>query len=163
MLGLSIPGSPQKFLSGFPVLVTQRHATGTELLLDGVRPAGERLRLRGAEWAVYHPNAGTHLIASADGGDYERVELEVVEPPDVEPASITILPSDANISDLEGGRLEIGITAPIPLEDVPVRLRLVSADEPDTLSEGVIERLPARITGRSPLLRSLQTQLSSST
>ena len=160
LLGLSLPGSPQKFLSGFPVLVTQRHATGTELFLDGVRPASERLQLRGAEWAVYHPNAGTHLIASADGGDHERVEFEVVEPPDVEPASITILPSDANISDLEGGRLEIGITAPIPLEEVPVRLRLVSADEPDTLSEGVIERLPARITGRSPLLRALQTQLS---
>ena len=157
--GLPGPGSSDRFLACFPVLATQRSGACTELLLDGSAAPGELLRIRGIDWKALRPDVGLHVIEPADGGDLDRLEFEVVEPPDLEPASVKVLPGNANISDLEAGRLEIRIGAPLALEDVPIRIRIVSPNEPELASEGMIERLPATITGRSPLLNHIQTGL----
>lgn len=158
LLGLLMSGAQNNFLRGVPVLAAQRFTDRT-LLLDGVQPASETLRLQGDDWSVFVPGVGRHWVGPADGDDGDGIEFEVVEPPDLEPASISIFPANANISDLETGRLEIRITAPLSLEEVPVRLRLRSAEEPEVISEGIIDRLPARITGHSPLLEALRAQL----
>ena len=159
LIGLPGPGSSDRFLACFPVLATQRSGACTELLLDGSAAPGELLRIRGIDWKALRPDVGLHVIEPADGGDLDRLEFEVVEPPDLEPASVKVLPGNANISDLEAGRLEIRIGAPLALEDVPIRIRIVSPNEPELASEGMIERLPATITGRSPLLNHIQTGL----
>lgn len=158
LLGLLMSGAQNIFLRGIPVLAAQS-LTHRTLLLDGVQPASETLRLQEDDWSVFEPSVGRHWVGPADGDDHDRVEFEVVEPPDLEPASISIFPTSANISDLEAGRLEIRITAPLNLEEVPVRLRLRSAEVAEVISEGVIDRLPARITGHSPLIRALREQL----
>lgn len=159
LIGLPGPGSSDRFLACFPVLATQRSGACTELLLDGSAATGELLRIRGIDWKALRPDVGLHVIEPADGGDLDRLEFEVVEPPDLEPASVKVLPGNANISDLEAGRLEIRIGAPLALEGVPIRIRIVSPNEPELASEGMIERLPATITGRSPLLNHIQTGL----
>lgn len=158
LLGLLMPGAQHKFLSGIPVLAAQR-ATDLTLLLDDAQPASETLRIHGEEWALFEPGVGRHWVGTADGDDGDGVEFEVVESPDLDPASVNVFPANANISDLVSGRLEIRITAPLSLEDVPVRLRLRSADGPELISEGIIDRLPARISGHSPLIGSLRAQL----
>lgn len=159
LVGLPGPGSPGRFLACFPVLAAQRSGASVELLLDGSAASGEVLRIRGIDWTALRPDVGLHVIEPADGGDLDRLEFEVVEPPDLEPASVKVLPSNANISDLEAGRLEIRIGAPLTLEEVPIRVRVISPNEPELASEGVIERLPATITGRTPLLHHIQTGL----
>lgn len=159
LIGLPGPGSSDRFLACFPVLATQRIGACTELLLDGSAVPGELLRIRGIDWRALRPDIGLHVIEPADGGDLDRREFEVVEPPDLEPASVKVLPGNANISDLEAGRLEIRIGAPLALEDLPIRIRILSPNESELASEGMIERLPATITGRSPLLNHIQTGL----
>lgn len=159
LIGLPAPGASHRFIGSFPVLAALSGITDPELLLDGANPSHRTLRIGGVEWAVLQPEVGLHFIEPADGGELDRLEFEVIEPPDLEPATVTVLPANANVSDLEGGRLEIRITAPLALEAVPIRLRVISSDEPTLISEGVIERLPARITGRSPILQDIQTQL----
>lgn len=159
LLGLPAPGSSNRFLGGFPVLVAQRDVAGAELLLDGSVASGELLGIRGIEWKALRPGVGRHLIEPAEGRELDRLDFEVIEPPDVEPATVKLLPASANVSDLESGRLEIRVTAPLALEAVPIRLRVISPNELALVSEGVIERLPARITGRSPVLHQIQTQL----
>lgn len=159
LIGLPGPGSSDRFLACFPVLATQRSGACSELLLDGSAAPGELLRIRGIDWRALRPDVGLHVIEPADGGDLDRLEFEIVEPPDLEPASVKVLPGNANISDLEAGRLEIRISAPLALEGVPIRIRIVSPNEPALVSEGMIERLPATITGRSPLLNHIQTGL----
>jgi len=151
-------GAQNNFLRGVPVLAAQRFTDRT-LLLDGVQPASETLRLQGDDWSVFEPGVGRHRVGPAVGDDRDGIEFEVVEPPDLEPASIRIFPANANITDLEVGRLEIRITAPLNLEEVPVRLRLRSAEEPEVISEDIIDRLPARITGHSPLIGALREKL----
>jgi hypothetical protein len=159
LIGLPGPGSSDRFLTCFPVFATHRSGGCTELLLDGSPTPGELLRIRGIDWKALRPDVGLHVIEPADGGDLDRLEFEVVEPPDLEPAYVKVSPGNANISDLEAGRLEIRVGAPLALEDVPIRIRLVSPNEPELASEGIIERLPATITGRSPLLNHIQTGL----
>lgn len=158
LLGLLMPGAKNNFLRGVPVLAAQS-VTDPTLLLDGVQPASETLRLHGDDWAVFEPSVGRHWVGPADGDVHDGVEFEVVEPPDLEPASVSIFPANANISDLESGRLEIRIAAPLNLEEVPLRLRLRSAGGPEVISEGIIDRLPACITGHSPLIGALRAQL----
>ncbi|WP_372921971.1 hypothetical protein [Roseovarius sp.] len=158
LLGLPAPGSPRRFLRGFPVLATQR-GTSVELLLDGSAASGEVLRIHGMDWKALRSDVGQHLIEPADGRELDRLEFEVIEPPDLEPAAVKVLPANADVSDLEAGRLEIRITAPLALEEVPIRIRIISPNEPALASEGVIERLPTKITGRSPLIHDIQTQL----
>jgi hypothetical protein len=159
LLGLPAPGSPRRFLGGFPVLAAQRNGASAELLLDGSAASGEVLRIHGVDWKALRADVGLHLIEPADGRDLDRLEFEVIEPPDLEPAAVTLLPANADVSDLEAGRLEIRITAPLALEEVPIRIRVILPNESTLASEGVIERLPATITGRSPLLHHIQTRL----
>ncbi|MCA1791489.1 MAG: hypothetical protein LC667_17070 [Thioalkalivibrio sp.] len=158
LLGLPAPGSPRRFLGGFPVLATQR-GTSVELLLDGSAASGEVLRIHGMDWKALRSDIGLHLIEPADGRELDRLEFEVIEPPDLEPAAVKVLPANADVSDLEAGRLEIRIAAPLALEKVPIRIRIISPNEPALASEGVIERLPTKITGRSPLIHDIQMQL----
>jgi hypothetical protein len=157
--GIPAPGSSNRFLGDFPVLVARRGVAGAELLLDGAVTSGELLSIRGMDWEAIRPDVGRHLIEPAGGRELDRLEFEVIEPPDVEPATVKILPANANVSDLAAGRLEIRMTAPLALENVSIRIRVISPNEPALVSEGVIERLPARITGRSPVLHDIQTKL----
>lgn len=159
LIGLPAPGSSNRFLGGFPVLATHRGVASTEVLLDGSIASGEVLSIRGVDWKALRPDIGRHLTEPADGRELERLEFEVIEPPDVEPASVKVFPTNANVSDLEAGYLEIRITAPLALEAVPIRLRAISPNGSTLVSQGVIERLPATITGRSPVLQEIQTQL----
>ncbi|WP_146256165.1 hypothetical protein [Aestuariivirga litoralis] len=159
LLGLPAPGFSNRFLSTFPVLVTRRVPTSSELLIDGSRASGEILNICGVQWKALRPEVGRHLIELSEGRELDRLEFEVIEPPDVEPAAIKVIPENANVSDLESGELEIRVTAPLALESVPIRIRVVSPSGPTFVSEGVIERLPARITGRSPVLYAIQSKL----
>jgi len=159
LTGMPAPASSDRFLSGFPVLVTQRGAAVDELLLDGSPVSGEILSIRGVRWKTLPTVVGRHLIEPAGGQESDGLEFEVIEPPDVEPARVQILPVNANVSDLEAGNLQIRITAPLPLEAVPIRIRVVAPGETALVASGVIERLPTTITGRSQLLCEIQDKL----
>lgn len=158
-LGMIAPGSTQTFMAGFPVLVRERGVDDADLLLDGLEAQGEVLTLRGVQWKALRAKVGRHTIEPADGREYDRLEFEIIEPADVEPAAVKVFPAHANASDLEAGQLEIRVTAPLALEAVPIRIKVSLPNEPVISSESVIERLPARITGRSPILHAIQTKL----
>lgn len=157
--GLPAPGAASRFIDEFPVLVSQRGVADAEFLLDGAVTSGDPVSIGGTDWKAIRPDVGLHLIEPAEGRELDRLEFEVVEPPDIEPAMVKLLPTNANVSDLETGRLEIRVTAPLALEAVPIRIRVVSPNEPALVAQGVIDRLPARLTGRSPLLHEIQTKL----
>ena len=158
VLGLPMSGAQSRFAADFPILVAPRHADLVPLL-DGSQPAFGSLHLRGVTWAMFQPSAGEHWVAPADADDHEKLELHVIEPPDVEPASVTILPAEANMVDLADGTLEIRITAPLALEELRIRLRVSSSNQPNILVEDIVDRLPARINGRTPLMQALRSQL----
>lgn len=158
VFGLPMPGTQSRFATGFPVLVASRRA-GLVPLLDGTQPALTSIRRRGIDWAVFRPGAGEHWVGPADADLHERTAFQAMDPPDVEAASITALPAGATMADLESGGLEIRITAPLSLEAVPVRLILLAADQPHIQAESIIDRLPTRITGRTPLMQALRSQL----
>lgn len=157
--GLPAPGASSSFIDDFPVLVSQRGVADAGFLLDGAVTSGDPLSIGGTDWKAIRPDVGLHLIEPAEGRELDRLEFEVVEPPDIEPAMVKLLPANANVSDLETGRLEIRVTAPLALEAVPIRIRVISANEPALVAQGVIDRLPARLTGRSPVLHEIQTKL----
>ncbi|WP_156829274.1 hypothetical protein [Amorphus coralli] len=157
--GLPAPGASTRFIDDFPVLVSQRGVADAVFLLDGAVTSGDLLSIGGADWKAIRPVVGLHLIEPAEGRELDRLEFEVVEPPDIEPAMVKLLPANVNVSDLETGRLEIRVTAPLALEAVPIRIRVVSPNEPALVVQGVIDRLPARLTGRSPVLHEIQTKL----
>lgn len=159
LLGMTAPGSTHTFLGGFPVLVTARGIGDADLLLDGLGVSGEVVTLRGVRWRALRPNVGRHTIEPADGPEFDRIEFEIVDPADIEPAAVKMFPAHANASDLEAGQLEIRVTAPLALEGVPIRIKVNVPNEPFFSCEGLIERLPARITGRSPILNAIQTRL----
>ncbi len=159
LLGLQVPGSRDKFFAGFPILAKFKGVSSSQLLLDGSRSSVNEARIGDTEWAVFRPGLGAHRIELADGDQFDAHEFEVIDAPDTEPASIKILPSNADVSDLVGGRIEVRIAAPIPIDTVRIRIRLYSADEPMLMSEGVIDRLPCTLTGRSSLLQAIQAQL----
>lgn len=158
--GMSAGGGNGRFLNSFPVFAIQEGNSVHEFLLDGVQPAVEKFRFRSAEWAAFRPALGEHEFRKDDGNDNDNVKCVVIEPPDLEPATINVMPADVNIADLEQGRLGIKITAPLALEQLPIRLRLQSPDEADIISEDIIPRLPAYFTGRSPLLQTFQEKIS---
>ncbi len=161
LLGLPAAGSTNGFLSSFPVLAAQRGALSAELVLDGSVASGEALRIHDIDWQVLRPEVGIHRIQPAGGIELDLLEFEVIEPPDLEPAMVKVVPSNADVSDLEAGQLEISITAPLALEEVRLRISVISPNEPAITAKGMIERLPATITGRSPIIHDIQTQLAS--
>lgn len=158
IIGLPMPGSDARFAAGFPIMATP-HMEGVALQLDGKVPAAEASRSNGSDWEVFRPEPGRHKIGYQGADEAECVAFEVVEPADVEAASVRILPVDATVADLEGGRVEIRITSPVVLEDVPVRLKLEVTGRAEVLVEDRLERVPARIAGRSPIFESLLSQL----
>lgn len=157
--GLPAPGASSRFINNFPVLVSQRGVADAEFFLDGAAISGDPLSVGGTDWKAIRPDVGLHRIEPAEGRELDRLEFEVVEPPDIEPAMVKLLPADANVSDLETGQIEIRVTAPLALEAVPIRIRVVSSNDSVLVAQGMIERLPARITGRSPMLHEIQTKL----
>lgn len=161
LLGLPAAGSTNGFLSSFPVLAAQRGALSAELVLDGSVASGEALRIHDIDWQVLRPEVGIHRIQPAGGIELDLLEFEVIEPPDLEPAMVKVVPSNADVSDLEAGQLEISITAPLALEEVRLRISVISPNEPAITAQGMIERLPATITGRSPIIHDIQTHLAS--
>ncbi|MEY9770464.1 hypothetical protein ABIA14_002741 [Sinorhizobium fredii] len=158
LLGLPMSGMPGQFAAGFPVLATSGYDGKLPVLNDTVHSTG-RLRLASWDWAIFRPAAGTHVIGPEGAEDVERIHLQVLEAPDVEPAEITVHPRDATLTDLLDGTLEIRIKAPLALEAVAIRLRLTALGEPDIVSDGILERLPTYIAGRAPLLQALRTEL----
>lgn len=160
LLGLPVPGSAFTFCRGFPVFASLRGTASAVLLLDGTAATGRTTSIRGIEWTAFHPDIGRHGVEAVEGKERDRLEFEVIEPTEIDPAAVKILPHNANVSDLLSGHLEIRVTAPLPLESVRICIRVISADEPDIVATGALDRLPARLTGRSPVLREIQMQLS---
>ena len=158
VLGIPMPGGALSYSDHFPILVSAR-SHGLTPFLDGEIHPADWLELRGNKWAAFQPSPGEHTLSSPELDDGESILFEVVEPPDIEPAFISIQPPRATLRDLELGRLEIKISSPVALEQVPVCLRISSGDRQICIVKETIERLPHVIAGGSPPLRRLQTQL----
>ncbi|MCI2400825.1 hypothetical protein [Aliiroseovarius subalbicans] len=158
VLGIPMPGVTPSYSAQFPILVSARNHDSTPFL-DGEKHPANWLELRGKKWAAFQPSPGEHTLSSPELEDGDSILIEVVEPPDIEPASISIQPDKATLRDLELGRLEIKISSPIALEQVPVCLRILSGDQQISMAEDTVDRLPHIIAGGSPLLRRLQTQM----
>ncbi len=158
VLGIPMPGATPSYSAQFPILVSAR-SHGLTPFLDGEKHPANWLELRGNKWAVFQPSPGEHTFSSPELDDGDTILFEVVEPPDIEPASISIQPARATLRDLELGRLEIKISSPVALEQVPVCLRISSGDRQISIVEDTIERLPHVFAGGSPPLRRLKTQL----
>ncbi|WP_371225371.1 hypothetical protein [Roseovarius sp. 2305UL8-3] len=158
VLGIPMPGVTPSYSAQFPILVSARNH-GLTPILDGEKHPANWLELRGNKWAAFQPSPGEHMLSSPELDDGDSILIEVAEPPDIEPASISIQPDKATLRDLELGRLEIKISSPVALEQVPVCLRISSGDQQISIAEDTIDRLPHIIAGGSPLLRRLQTQL----
>ncbi len=161
ILGLPVPGAQTRFCTGFPILAGRRNGGAAPRLDDG-QPALHSVQLHDAEWFVFQPGEGEHWFTADDVEDEERIAFEVVEAPDIEPASIKIHPTKPTMSDLRTGQLEIRVNSPLALEEVPVCLRLVTAGQPDIVATDTIDRLPARIVGRSALFKPLLSALKDS-
>ena len=158
VLGIPMPGGTLSYSAHFPLLVSAR-SHGLTPFLDGEIHPADWLELRGNKWAAFQPSPGEHTLSSPELDDGDSILFEVVEPPDIEPAFISIQPPRATLRDLELGRLEIKISSPVALEQVPVCLRISSGDRQVCIVEETIKRLPHVIAGGSPPLRRLQTQL----
>ncbi|MGO7206154.1 hypothetical protein ACCT30_34205, partial [Rhizobium ruizarguesonis] len=156
--GLPMSGTGRQFATGFPILALMT-VNETALVLDQGAVALGHLKIDGCDWAVFEPEAGEHTIGPEDFDEASHMSFQMVDPPDIEAASISIHPGNATLTDLIEGMLEIRVRAPLPLENLHVRLRLVMAGEPDIVTEGAVERLPAHIAGRIPLLQDLKTSL----
>ncbi|TAW02669.1 hypothetical protein [Rhizobium ruizarguesonis] len=156
--GLPMSGTGRQFATGFPILALMT-VNETALVLDQGAVALGHLKIDGCDWAVFEPEAGEHTIGPEDFDEASHMSFQMVDPPDIEAASISIHPGSATLTDLIEGMLEIRVRAPLPLENLHVRLRLVMAGEPDIVTEGAVERLPAHIAGRIPLLQDLKTSL----
>lgn len=158
IIGMPMPGPQAQYASGFPILASPRH-TGLVTLLDGDELATDSIQLRGTPWDVFQPSVGEHWLAPADAAVPERAVFQVIEPPDIGPAVVSILPSGATMADLMNGTLEIKITAPLALEGVSYRLLVSVAGHTDINVEGTIDRLPARISGRTTVMQTLRFKI----
>ncbi len=158
VLGIPMPGVTPSYSAQFPILVSARNH-GLTPFLDGEKHPTNWLELHGKKWAAFQPSPGEHKLSSPDLDEDDSILIEVVEPPDIEPASISIQPARATLRDIELGRLEIKISSPVALEQIPVCLRISSGDRQISMVEDTIDRLPHVIAGSSPPLRRMQTQL----
>ncbi|WP_310621262.1 hypothetical protein [Flexibacterium corallicola] len=85
--------------------------------------------------------------------------LTVVDTSQDAAASIDLDPVRPSLEDFLNGNIAVTVSAPLPLEKVELELRLeVSSYSPVIVTE-VLERLPARLTGFSPLFRNAREQL----
>ncbi|PYE22640.1 hypothetical protein C8J32_11148 [Rhizobium sp. PP-CC-3A-592] len=156
--GLPMPGTGGKFATDFPVLAVVGF-DGAALVLDQITAAQGHLKIAGCDWAIFKPGAGEHTIGPQGYDVASHVPFEMVDPPDIEAASVSIHPVGATLTDFVEGTMEIRIRAPLPLENVRVQIRLVMAGEEDLVTESTVDRLPAHLAGRTPLLQVLKTSL----
>jgi hypothetical protein len=158
LLGLPMAGAGGHFATGFPLLA-RKTSNQTALVLDQNAAANDCLAIDGGEWAVFMPETGEHTVGPEGFEEASHLPFWMVDPPDIDAASIALHPGGATLADLMEGTLEIRIRAPLPLENVVVQIRLMVAGEEDLVSEDTLDRLPVHIAGRMPLLRDLRTSL----
>ncbi|MGF6157412.1 hypothetical protein M2267_002671 [Ensifer sp. KUDG1] len=156
--GLPMPGTGVQFSTGFPILALMAFDE-TVLVLDQKSAAQGHLEIAGFDWTVFEPEAGEHTIGPEGFDEASHTPFRMVDPPEIEAASISIHPKNATLTDLMDGTLEVRIRAPLPLENVHAQIKLVMAGEEDLVTEGNVDRLPAHIGGRMPLLQGLKTSL----
>lgn len=156
--GLPMPGTGAQFATGFPILALVAFDE-TALVLDQKTAAQGHLEIAGFDWTVFEPEAGEHTIGPEGFDEASHTPFRMVDPPDIEAASISIHPTNARLTDLLDGTLEVRIKAPLPLENIHAQIRLVMAGEEDLVTESNVDRLPAHIAGRMPLLQDLKTSL----
>ena len=157
VIGLPLPGTDSKFAAGFPVFVSGDSADASPKL-DGSIDSGSVMRVGDHCWSVFKPACGEHWIQEGETGDI-KIAFDVVELPDAETAEIALDPPRPTLADLESGSLSVRVSAPVALENVPVRLRLTAGGMPAITSEGVLERVPALIRGNSKILQELRSRL----
>lgn len=156
--GLPMAGAGGHFATGFPLLA-RKTFDQTALVIDQKAAATDFLTIDGCEWALFTPETGEHTVGPEGFDEASHLPFWMVDPPDIDAASITLHPAGATLTDLMEGTLEIRIRAPLPLQNVAVQIRLMVAGEEDLVSEDTIDRLPVHIAGRMPLLRDLRTSL----
>ncbi|WP_298089529.1 hypothetical protein [uncultured Sphingomonas sp.] len=157
VIGLPLPGTDSKFAAGFPVFVSGDSADASPKL-DGSIDSGSVMQVGDHRWSVFKPACGEHWIQEGETGDI-KIAFEVVELPEAETAEIALDPPRPTLADLESGSLSVRVSAPVALENVPVRLRLTAGGMPAITSEGVLERVPALIRGNSKILQELRSRL----
>lgn len=157
VIGLPLPGTDSKFAAGFPVFVSGDSADASPKL-DGSIDSGSVMQVGDHRWSVFKPAGGEHWIQEGETGDI-KIAFEVVELPEAETAEIALDPPRPTLADLESGSLSVRVSAPVALENVPVRLRLTAGGMPAITSEGVLERVPALIRGNSKILQELRSRL----
>nr|WP_314464343.1 hypothetical protein [uncultured Novosphingobium sp.] len=157
VMGLPLPGADSKFAGGFPVFVSVNSADASPKL-DGSIDPGSVMRVGDHCWSVFKPACGEHWIQESETGD-TKIAFEVVELPEAEFAEIALDPPRPTLADLESGSLSVRVSAPVAIENVPVRLRLTAGGMPDITSEGVLDRVPALIRGNSKILQELRSRL----
>lgn len=156
--GLPLFDGAADFASSFPLLVPTAFE-GQPLLLDGEPPPVEGILFGGVDYAALFPAPGPHRLAAEGAAEAYGRSFRIVEPPETPPAAATLLPERATIDDLLSGEWELRLSAPLPLEDLPLSLELRAADLETIRLEARIPRLPARIGGRAPLLERLREAL----
>ncbi|HTM81943.1 hypothetical protein [Asticcacaulis sp.] len=161
VIGLPMPGAGSTFSTTFPVFVKP----GVSIAFP--QPSGNNRPVSPASPGGRTPlafflDAGTHTAIrplSADGKSDENLSFAMVEPAELRPATISVLPAKATLDDLRKGNLEIRIHAPVAVDSVSVILRLTSASHPEISSATVIDRLPKTLTGHSPVFDPLRAGL----
>lgn len=157
VMGLPLPGADSKFAAGFPVFVSANSADASPKL-DGSIGPDSVMRVGDRCWSVFKPASGEHWIQEGETGD-GNIAFEVVELPEAEAAEIALDPPRPTLADLESGNLSVRISAPVALENVPVRLRLTVGGMSAVTSEGILERVPALIRGNSKIMQDLRSGL----
>lgn len=156
VVGLPMSGVSQTFSSGFPVFaLTRRDAVVPKL--DGTLLSSGFTAFAGEEWHVFFPGEGNHNLVG-DGED-ESFEFSVVKPPDIDPATIRISPETPSLRDLENGTLSIAAAAPLPLEDLDLKLSLFLPAGEVIYARSRITRLPAVVGGNAPVINELRKAL----
>lgn len=158
LYGLPMPGAGAHFAASFPLLA-RKIPNQAAIILDQTAGASDSLAIDGGEWAVFTPEVGEHTVGVDGFDEASHLHFWMVDPPDIDAASVAIHPASATLTDLLEGTMEIRIRAPLPLENVQVQARVMVAGEEDIVSEDRIDRLPVHIAGRMPLLRDLRTSV----
>lgn len=154
--GLPMSGAAPVFASGFPVLVFAR-SDAVVPMLDGKIPSSGSMAFADGEWQVFFPDGGNHEVKGAE--EDESVEFAVVEPPDIDPATITISPEVPSLRDLETGVLSLRAVAPLPLEDLELKLSLFLSTGELIRVDTRITRLPTAIGGNAPVMQEVRKAL----
>lgn len=153
--GLPAPGCMEKYLSTFP-LIGPADEFPDEFQDPNNDETGICRRVVSADGHMFS-------IAELQEGTWRTPEgknVSIVDPLQSPGASIMVDPLHPSIDDFINGNLSVSVSAPLPLENVKFEVQIISpGDELIQISE-VITRLPARLTGFSPLFRKARKQFS---